>query len=265
MTFTEVGDRAFTRRYEFLDQNIGVILGDGGVLVIDTRSSHRQARQLLDEIATLTALPVRWVVNTHWHWDHTLGNAEFRNAALWGHVEARNELAANGERAREAAKEHMPAEEHGDVDDVEITPPTEVFDDSASIDIGGRTVHLAYLGRGHTGGDVVITLSDDPLLWAGDLLEQGAPPSFGDAYPIAWPSTVDRVIERSTGVIVPGHGDVMGPAAVRTQHGELEAIAAMAVDAWGSGTPLDSIDVGKGPYPADVMCLALHRAYAELG
>jgi hypothetical protein len=57
----------------------------------------------------------------------------------------------------------------------------------------------------------------------------------------------------------------MGPAAVRTQHGELEAIAAMAVDAWGSGTPLDSIDVGKGPYPADVMCLALHRAYAELG
>ena len=82
----------FRRRYPSLDLNIGVVIGGDGVLVIDTRASHGQAEELRSEIAGLTSLPIRWVVNSHWHWDHTFGNAVFPDAALWGHRRCREFL-----------------------------------------------------------------------------------------------------------------------------------------------------------------------------
>ena len=82
--FDELGDGVFRRRYESLDLNIGVVIGGDGVLVIDTRASHGQARQLIDELTALTPLAVRWVINTHWHWDHTFGNAMFPDARVLG-------------------------------------------------------------------------------------------------------------------------------------------------------------------------------------
>src|ERR1041385_3203884 len=82
----EVGDRVFARRYRFFDQEIGVVLGRGEALVIDTRLTHRQAREILDDIRSeLTRDPVTVVVDTHWHHDHTFGNHVFRPATIWGH------------------------------------------------------------------------------------------------------------------------------------------------------------------------------------
>ena len=72
--WSEVGDRVFVRRYSFYDQNIGVVLGDEGVLVIDTRTSHRQADEIIDDLRSLTPLPGRVVVNTHGHHDHCFGH-----------------------------------------------------------------------------------------------------------------------------------------------------------------------------------------------
>ena len=66
--WNEIGDRVFVRRYPFLALTIGVVVGDDGVLVVDTRASHAEARELTDDLATLTDLPVRWVVNTHLQW-----------------------------------------------------------------------------------------------------------------------------------------------------------------------------------------------------
>src|SRR6267142_4553853 len=83
--WTEVGDRVFVRRYAFYDQNIGAILGDDGVLIVDTRISHRQADEILTDLRELTALPVGAVVNTHGHNDHAFGNHRFRPAPIWGH------------------------------------------------------------------------------------------------------------------------------------------------------------------------------------
>src|SRR6266705_652722 len=83
--WTEVGDRVFVRRYAFYDQNIGAILGDDGVLIVDTRISHRQADEILGDLRDLTSLPVRAVVNTHGHNDHAFGNHRFRPAPIWGH------------------------------------------------------------------------------------------------------------------------------------------------------------------------------------
>ena len=79
-------DRVFVRRYAFFDQNIGVVRGDDGVLVVDTRVSHRQADEILADLRELTPLPVRAVVNTHGHNDHAFGNHRFRPAPIWGHA-----------------------------------------------------------------------------------------------------------------------------------------------------------------------------------
>jgi len=82
----EIGDRVWVRRYEYIDQTIPAVAGDHGVLVVDTRSSSRQGGELRDDLREL-ALPVRWVVNSHMHPDHTFGNASFavEDTELWGH------------------------------------------------------------------------------------------------------------------------------------------------------------------------------------
>lgn len=73
----ELAEGVFRRRYESLDLNIGLVVGGDGALVIDTRASHGQARVLRQDIRKVTSEPVRWVINTHYHWDHVFGNTMF--------------------------------------------------------------------------------------------------------------------------------------------------------------------------------------------
>ena len=92
----ELGDRIFRRRYPSLDLNIGVVLGADAALVVDSRATPSQARELRTELAQLTDLPVGWLFNTHYHWDHTFGNQCFSEAQLWGHEECRKMLVDHG-------------------------------------------------------------------------------------------------------------------------------------------------------------------------
>jgi glyoxylase-like metal-dependent hydrolase (beta-lactamase superfamily II) len=98
--WVEVGDRVFVRRYALLDQNIGVVLGEEGALVVDTRATHQHADELLADLRRLTPLPARVVVNTHGHWDHCFGNARFRPAPIWGHVRCAEMMRLTGENQR---------------------------------------------------------------------------------------------------------------------------------------------------------------------
>lgn len=261
MSFDALGDGVFRRRYESLDLNIGVVLGEEAVLLVDSRASHRQADQLRKELATLTELPVGWVVNTHYHWDHTWGNARFGEAALWGHDMCRSEMIENGEAARRQVLEWMPVEHHDAVNEVVITPPTETFPSSALLDIGGRVVELRYHGLGHTNSDIVVRVADAGVLFAGDLLEEGAPPAFGDSYPLDWAQTLDSIKLEAT--IVPGHGDIVDPDFAATQQAEIEAVADSAREGHSEGIAVEDL-VSSGPYPAETMRQALTRAYAQL-
>ena len=104
-TWVELADRVFVRRYEFYDQNIGVVLGDGAALVIDTRATHVQGREILADLRMLTTDPVTVVVNTHGHFDHAFGNHVFRPVTIWAQEGCPPFLARTGEtrRARIAA------------------------------------------------------------------------------------------------------------------------------------------------------------------
>lgn len=222
--WTEIGDRVFVRRYAFYDQNIGVVLGRDAALVIDTRSTHAQAREILADLRELTADPVTVVVNTHGHFDHTFGNRVLRPATIWGHVGCPPFMLRTGEarRARIAADEPSLAT---DLAEVVIDPPDRVFAETAAIEVGGRRVDLRYLGRGHTDHDIVISVPDANVVFAGDLIEGGAVPFFNDGYPLDWPETAYRLAELVRGTVVPGHGDHTGPDFPAHQADAFRAIA----------------------------------------
>lgn len=220
MAWQELGDGIFRWRFESLDLNVGLILGEAAVLVIDSRATHSQADELLDHVRSITQLPIAYLVNTHHHWDHTFGNARF-DCEIIGHVRCRSTLLERGEQMRQRLvdADWIPSEAKPHFAEVEITPPDTTFEASLVVTLGDRPVHLTHLGRGHTDNDIIVEVDD--VLFAGDLVEEGAPPQFGDAYPFDWLDTLDRLIARRCETIVPGHGDVVGAGFVETQRGQI--------------------------------------------
>jgi glyoxylase-like metal-dependent hydrolase (beta-lactamase superfamily II) len=261
-TWNEVGNGVFVRRYESLALSIGAVLGDDGVLVVDSRASHDQARELIKDLSVLTKLPVRWVVNTHYHWDHCWGNAVFRAAELWGHVNTRRHLLEDGEQARRRVIAQLPVEYHEVVREVEIVAPEHTFSEQVSLDIG-RAVDLKYHGRGHTDSDITVGAGD--VLFAGDLIEQAAPPSFDDSFPLDWPSALDGLLECATGPVIPGHGDPVDRAFVVQQRDDIAGTIDLARAGFEAGLPARDVNVTVAPFPAHVARLVVERAYAQLG
>lgn len=256
--FQELSDGVFRRHFEALRLNIGVVIVDEGVVVIDTRASHVEADELRDELRTLTQLPVRWVVDTHWHWDHTFGNARFPEAEIWGHDMCRKNMVGRGESMKHDAIAWFP-DRRGEFEAVEITPPTRVVTDTAMIDFGEKVVTMSYHGLGHTDADLVVSIGD--VSFMGDLIEEGGPPVFDDGYPMSWPRTLRSALGAAGSSNVPGHGDTMDRADSMTQLAEIEAVAALAHRCVEEGMPVPEA-ARLGPYPAQVMTSALSRALA---
>ena len=261
MAWEEVGERVFCRNYSSIDLNIGLVMGAEAVLVIDTRCDGIQARELRENIAELTSLPVGWVVNTHYHWDHSFGNMEFKGLPIWGHRRTAEELSDNGEFHRQRVITMAPQYEDR-FNAVEIVPPTDVFDHSATIDIGDRSIGLRHLGRGHTDSDIIITVAD--VVFAGDLVENGAPPAFGDAFPLDWPDTAAAITAIAGGAVVPGHGPVADAAFAVEQQLELAEVARLAIARHSAGMQVDDAATAGGPYPEPTMAEAMGRAYIQL-
>ena len=231
----EVGDGVLVRRHRTLDVNAGLVVGDDRCLVVDTRSSGREARDLLAAVREVTRLPFV-VATTHAHFDHCFGNATFADAQagcdIWGHERCRADLVDRGEEQRAAMVAWLRncGEETlaDDVADVVIVPPNRTFTDVVTVPLGGRDVVLHHPGRGHTDHDVVADVRDAGVTFAGDLVEQGAPPSFDDSFPLEWPGTLTALLPRLGGVVVPGHGDVVNPDFVASQLTDIAEVADVA-------------------------------------
>ena len=261
----EIADRVFVRRYRFYDQEIGLVLGRDEALVIDTRISHRQGQEILDDVRLLTALPVSIVLNTHAHNDHCFGNRVFRPCTIWGQEGAVRFLRETGEaQKRGVAAEHPALAE--DVAAVVLDEPDRTFAERATLEVGGREVELRHVGRGHTDHDALLLVPDADVLFAGDLLEGGAPPYFGDGYPMDWPATVERLLalvgEETR--VVPGHGDVGGRAFVAESLDAFRQVAALARRAHESGLGADDV-LAEAPWGGGPLLReALERGLAQL-
>jgi glyoxylase-like metal-dependent hydrolase (beta-lactamase superfamily II) len=253
----------FSKRYASLDLNIGLVVCPDGLLLVDTRATRAQARQLKEDIREVSRVPVRWVVNTHHHWDHTFGNGEFPDAAIWGHAQCGPTLTENAERMRGEVKRMAP-HHAADLDEVTIVPPHHTFTDEITIAFGGRTVQLRHFGPAHTDNDTVVIVPDADVVFAGDLVEESAPPGFGDSYPFQWPA-VDRALASiAGGVVVPGHGAPVDAAFVLAQAEELAEVARVASDRNAAGMTPEQAAAEGGPYPERTLIDAFTRAWEQL-
>jgi glyoxylase-like metal-dependent hydrolase (beta-lactamase superfamily II) len=262
MAWQEIGDRVFTRRFQFFDQQIGVVLGGRDVLLVDTRSTPTQAREIAAELRELTRDPVSVVVDTHWHFDHSFGNSVFRPATIWGHLRAAAQLRRDGPATIEEVARELP-DIAADIREVVIDPPEKTFEDRATIEVGDREVELTYHGRAHTDGDIVIVVSGADVLFAGDLLEQGAPPSFGDSYPLEWPATVEQLLPLATGAVVPGHGAIGSRAFVEEQLAAFRRLAELARAVHQGSLDLE-VAIAGSPFGPDTPPTAFERALGQL-
>jgi cyclase len=173
-----------------------VDLGDSR-LVVDTHVTPAAARELRAQ-----AEPVPWVLNTHWHADHVLGNGEFLDATIVSTVRTRELMATVGaerleERRAASGEDDLPAE---------LRLPDETFEESWDFE---RARALTF-GGGHTESDAVLLVPDAGVLVAGDLVVVGMQPWAGHGDPAAWAGILERLLELEWETVVPGHGSVSG-------------------------------------------------------
>ena len=218
--------------------NAAIIINDADVLIVDTHVSPEAARALLTELKTITNKPVRYVVNTHYHFDHSGGNQIYGpDVEIIGHQFTR-EMLAQGASLRGAGYDRYIGSLPGTIaglkqrrdttkdqaaratldrriasqellkrqaDEIRPTPPTVAFDKSLTLFRGGREIRLYFVGRAHTGGDIFVHLPRERVLVAGDALLP-AIPFMGDGYFAEWPETLEKLKALEFDVVLPGHG-----------------------------------------------------------
>jgi cyclase len=228
--------------------NVTAVVGEDSVLVVDTGRFPTSARRMIAEIRTKTDRPIRWVVHTHWHLDHIVGDGEFRKAFPQAtfvatdftrrkmvdkqipylrdiekndrdYIEYLEGMIRKGKRDDGSA---IPTEsirylnnqiadirlELSEVPGAVIVPPDLTFEHELTIHLGGRDARVLFLGKGNTAGDTVVWVPDARVAVTGDLLVAPVPYGYG-MHPGDWIETLNRLMALDAAAIVPGHGPVM--------------------------------------------------------
>ncbi|MFA5909606.1 MAG: MBL fold metallo-hydrolase [Vicinamibacterales bacterium] len=219
--------------------NATIIEGDRDVLVVDSHVSPGGAWALREELKTITSKPIRWVVNSHYHFDHSHGNQIYGpEVEIIGHEFARQQILAGKSQdspAREFYVGGVPAAIKGleqrlaaATDDktrssiqaqldiqrnhlegtnaVKPTPPTMTLTQTLTLHRGSREIRVLFLGRGHTAGDVVVYLPKERIVATGDLLVEGTS-YMGDAFFTEWIQTIEALKQLDVETVLPGHGN----------------------------------------------------------
>jgi len=190
--------------------NAGFIIGTDGVLVVDTFENPAAAQTLLATIRQKTALPVRFVVNTHYHLDHVAGNSVF--AAVGATVLAHQNV-RRWERTENLKffGDKITAEQRSSVEALGL--PDVTYTQGATLYLGGSRDLLLRAMPGHTGGDTVVYDSEADVVFCGDLFWNHTLPNLIDASTKEWIETLDTLVkDYPSAAFVPGHGDKAGKA-----------------------------------------------------
>jgi quinoprotein relay system zinc metallohydrolase 2 len=250
--------------------NIGFIVGRRCVAVIDTGGSPEVGRSLRAAVRQVTPLPVCYVVNTHVHPDHVLGNAAFvaDRPEFVGHAKLAAAMAARGRVYLAAAKRALGP----DAADAEIIPPTRAVTGSAALDLGDRTLELRAWPTAHTDHDLTVFDGRTGTLWLSDLL-------FIERIPVVdgslrgWLQVLADLQPFTARLVVPGHGKVTGdwPGASAAQERYLRALLSETRAALRARKTLQEAveTIGAGGHDRWLLFDAFHRrnvtaAFAEL-
>lgn len=245
--------------------NTGFLVGANGVVSIDACSTERRTRAYLDAIRAVTPLPVRTLVNTHHHGDHTFGNYLFRTATIVAQDNAREAMRAWGPPKSE------PFWNDVDWGDVEIAPPFLTFRDEISLYVDDLLCQVRHLGTpAHTNNDSIVWIPERRVLFSGDLLFNGGTPFLLQGSLAGALQALHQLQLLDAETIVPGHGEVCGPEVIDTVIGYVRFVQDVAATGHADGiSPLDlarQVDLGEyaGLLDAERIVGNLHRAYAEL-
>jgi glyoxylase-like metal-dependent hydrolase (beta-lactamase superfamily II) len=188
--------------------NVTVYLTNEGVILVDDRFD-RDYRDIVAKVHAVTAQPIKYIINTHHHGDHTGSNASFLGSA---------EVVIQANARRHMADTKMPG------------PPRIVFTKEASVFLGGKEVRAIYCGRGHTDGDIAVYIPAHRAVALGDLLAG----TNGVTNPVvdyssggsidAWPATLDQVLQLDLETVIPGHGAVTTKAVLRAHRDKVAAV-----------------------------------------
>jgi cyclase len=244
--------------------NSAFLVGESGVVLVDTTSTERRACALLDAVASVTAAPVRTLVNTHHHGDHSHGNWLLPAATIVGHDRCRDEMVTAGLLGTAL----FPDVEWGHI---EIAPPFVTFADRLTVWVDDLEVQLLHFGvPAHTTNDVVAWVPSRRVLLAGDLVFNGGCPLVMQGSVAGWLSVLPSLRALDAERVVPGHGPVCSPSAFDSLERYLLFVQAVAADGLAAGwSPLEAArraDLGEFASWGETERLApnVHRAYSEL-
>jgi len=189
--------------------NAGFVIGNDGVVVIDTFADVDAASQLLREIRTRTNLPVKVVINSHYHADHVAGNRVFMDAGaiVVAHRHVRDWIHTENVRMLTEAAGKDPAYQELRARMEAFAPPSIVFDDSIAVSVGSREIRVRSF-PGHTGGDVVVVAPDAKVMFTGDLFWRHSIPNTIDGSTQPWIDTLNTIVDEPGYAFVPGHGQI---------------------------------------------------------
>ena len=217
--------------------NSVIIINENDVTLVDTHISPAAAWVLLDELRAITPKPVKYVILTHFHYDHAHGTQIFGNdVEIIGHEFTRDILLKDAEgklfksyiaglpasieavtgrvaaetdparKAQLAVQLESAVANQASQAEVRAVPPTVTLKESMTLFRGNREIQLLYLGRGHTGGDVVVYLPAERILCSGDLMTNGTS-NMVDGFADEWVNTLDNLKKLNFDTVLPGHGE----------------------------------------------------------
>ncbi len=215
--------------------NAGFVIMDHSVVVFDTHFTPEEGKQLLDEIRTVTTLPVRYVINSHYHPDHTHGNKIFADSHVIGSQKTRHGVLQDDlpslnrsiriateqlERMREERKGLRNSEKIESIDEnietraayleelqkLQIVPPFVVLDEYLAIRDGNVEIQILCMGPGHSGGDTVLYIPSVKTVFCGSLFFNLVIPNVRDAKITQWIDVLERILEFDADIYIPGHG-----------------------------------------------------------
>jgi glyoxylase-like metal-dependent hydrolase (beta-lactamase superfamily II) len=221
-----------------LGGNHPIIVNDNDVVLVDDGTTPATARDLLEDMKLITTKPIRYVVNTHFHYDHTDGNQIFGpDVQIVGHEYLGNAIRTRDilnsepfqtfQTGRVAAVDSLTKQIASEKDaakktdlqkqlaaaqllveqlkEVKPTPPNVTYTSKMILHEGPREIQFLFLGRGHTGGDTFVYLPKERIICTGDMMET-QPAYMGNAFFDEWIATLGALKEMDFAIALPGHG-----------------------------------------------------------
>ncbi len=191
--------------------NVAVLTTDEGVILVDDKFD-RNVPEILEKVKSITSQPIRYVLNTHHHGDHTGGNTTLSKTV---------EIVAHDNVYTNMVKGKQPG------------PPRITFSREAAVRLGGKEVRMVYLGRGHTNGDAMVLFPAHRVIHTGDLFVTGAPliDYNNGGSGLAWPDTLAEAVKLDFDRVIPGHGPISAKADI-TKWGEAFGAARQKISEW---------------------------------